>query len=285
MNKPAAKKFTLLELLIVIAIIAILAALLLAALQSVRSRAHAADCVNNLKQLTVSAMQYRNANKDQWCSGGFTRGAHQPVMPWIYALGIEGMIPDKYADLNGEAGAFLRCPAVGHKSDPDVNANDPTMDDWFRFQSYASVYNNASSAATSAGNPFRSTIKFNEKKLYRGGDLDAPVSALVEIPPSTLLWFSDGLRPDKEQLNSLLCTRFSADAADAELARPYALHNGRINIVCAAGNAASVEPETLHREYYAPMFVGNNTPYAGVYSIRPTAYISNDDNKKILELK
>ncbi len=54
------KKFTLVELLVVIAIIAILAALLLPALSKARSKARAAFCTNNLKELGRSVVFYLN---------------------------------------------------------------------------------------------------------------------------------------------------------------------------------------------------------------------------------
>jgi len=50
--------FTLIELLAVIAIIAILAALLLPALSGTEARARRAGCLNNLKQLSLSAHMY-----------------------------------------------------------------------------------------------------------------------------------------------------------------------------------------------------------------------------------
>ena len=54
----AHRRFTLIELLIVIAIIAILAALLLPALRSARETAHKAGCLNNQKSIGMFIQQY-----------------------------------------------------------------------------------------------------------------------------------------------------------------------------------------------------------------------------------
>ena len=66
MNGPASRSlrraFTLIELLVVIAIIAVLIALLLPAVQAAREAARRAQCVNNLKQLGLAAMNYESTS-------------------------------------------------------------------------------------------------------------------------------------------------------------------------------------------------------------------------------
>ncbi len=79
-KRPAPAAFTLIELLVVIAIIAILAAMLLPALTRAKQQAQGTQCMNNLKQLTLGWLMYKDDNR-----GFFVRNGDegdQPASPF-----------------------------------------------------------------------------------------------------------------------------------------------------------------------------------------------------------
>jgi prepilin-type N-terminal cleavage/methylation domain-containing protein len=81
---PAARAFTLLELLIVLFIVAILTGLMLMAVGQFRARAQRAQCMANLRNLGVAANLYIQENQ-QW--------------PQVYVIANKGKTEQEFAEL------------------------------------------------------------------------------------------------------------------------------------------------------------------------------------------
>ena len=129
--------FTLVELLVVIAIIGILVALLLPAIQSARESGRRSQCLNHLRQLSVAALNYEQANKK------FPPGRLKPrawsqlvrMLPYLEDSGIYDTIDfsEKIAnqDLTKLHLQLFRCPSDSEDRLQDLGDSEAQFD-WGR---------------------------------------------------------------------------------------------------------------------------------------------------------
>lgn len=97
------KRFTLIELLIVIAIIAILASMLLPALAKARESARSTKCLGNLKQFGLAMGVYMDTCK------GYIPNSLTNSDTWVNRLYVNGMIPPPLVGVKW-AGVWV-CPS------------------------------------------------------------------------------------------------------------------------------------------------------------------------------
>jgi prepilin-type N-terminal cleavage/methylation domain-containing protein len=120
-NQSARRAFTLVELLVVIAIIGVLVALLLPAVQMAREASRRIKCANNLKQLSLAAMNYHD-NVKTFPPGAFdirSWGWGAMILPFIEQTALFDQIkPNGQNDVQCRAnleGTFLQafnCPST-----------------------------------------------------------------------------------------------------------------------------------------------------------------------------
>ena len=234
------KRFTLIELLIVIAIIAILASMLLPALNQARERATGTTCINNLKSFGTAMQFYLDMSNDVF-------PVQSKTTTNLYWANSDAVWTEYYKLLTGDGGLpgwmgqvpqKILCPKVSGFD--KVYKVSGLASPWERFNGWvkASFYGMTGGGDTSYGQILESGGWF----VHKFGRVHSPSSKVLQAE-------ANNYNPSGSNYG---CWQLYRERA--ELGAPVGVayeHNNRANVLYFDLHVASQSHMTLYFEYDA----------------------------------
>jgi prepilin-type N-terminal cleavage/methylation domain-containing protein/prepilin-type processing-associated H-X9-DG protein len=109
---PAARGFTLVELLVVIGIIAVLISLLLPALNKARAAAQSVACLSNQRQLAMAMLAYANENRETLPTYGHFDSSGENSACYWWVLISKYISGNNWDGIGTNWPSILRCPSA-----------------------------------------------------------------------------------------------------------------------------------------------------------------------------
>ena len=231
MKRSSSKFFTLIELLVVIAIIAILAAILLPALNSARERGRSASCINNLKNIATTTMQYADANDDFFPRQKVKIPAYSSTAN-VLTAGI--LTYHNYTDMNVffcPTGMSRMQPAKINEANRVINEKDHSQ-----VHNYASYGIKAYACGDPSGDP---SLKTNR----------------IKSASQTIIWGGAATTDDSSNISSKTnviqggyLIQKAASASNYKWGAIYDYHKDSANLSWADGHVSNMQNarETVH---------------------------------------